>query len=72
MFCNQRKNNLDAVTPDREIKTSRVFDAPRELSGFTYRSRTSCVVGPRGFTTNAEWTSGWAAAGGYHARSRWH
>ncbi|MBZ5492528.1 MAG: SRPBCC domain-containing protein [Acidobacteriia bacterium] len=48
----QRKNNPAAVTPDREIVITRVFDAPREL---VWKARTdpehlkNCG-GPKGFT----------------------
>jgi uncharacterized protein YndB with AHSA1/START domain len=52
------KNNLaqvtpEKVTPDREIVTSRVFDAPREVvwDAFTDPKQVALWWGPRGFTT---------------------
>lgn len=53
MSAIKEKNNLDAVTPDREIVTSRVFDAPREVvwDAFTDPAQVVQWWGPRGFTT---------------------
>lgn len=49
----KERNNTAAVTPDREIVISRLFDAPRELvwDAFTDPKQVVQWWGPNGFTT---------------------
>jgi uncharacterized protein YndB with AHSA1/START domain len=53
MSAIKEQNNAAAVTPDREIVTTRLFDAPREMvwEAFTDPKQVAQWWGPNGFTT---------------------